>query len=119
MIGVMTAIINDQRRYPHGVPCWVDTEQPDLTAAARFYTALFGWTFTDAIPAEAPGSYLIATLDGHDVAAIGPGGANPAWNTYIACDDVDATGVIEEGVIEIDQDSIHGTILVTGTWLAP
>jgi len=87
----MTVTITDQRRYPHGVPCWVDTEQPDAEAAARFYTALFGWTFSDAMPAEAPGSYLIATLDGHDVAAIGPGEESPTWNTYIACDHVDTT----------------------------
>lgn len=91
----MSVLINDQRRYPHGVPCWVDTEQPDPKAASEFYAALFGWEFHDAMPPDAPGSYLIATLDGHDVAAIGPGptagSADPAWNTYIACDDADAT----------------------------
>jgi predicted enzyme related to lactoylglutathione lyase len=81
----------DQRTYPHGVPCWVDTEQPDLKEASRFYGALFGWHFEDAVPAEAPGSYLIATLDGHDVAAIAPGGGAAGWSTYIACDDADRT----------------------------
>lgn len=25
------------RTYPHGVPCWVDTSQPDADAASRFY----------------------------------------------------------------------------------
>ncbi|MGW0163111.1 VOC family protein [Mycobacterium sp. NPDC003323] len=79
------------RAYPPGVPCWIDLESPDVQAAAQFYGALFGWTFTDAIPAHAPGTYLIAELDGRDVAAIGPdGGADSArWNTYVAVDDAD------------------------------
>jgi predicted enzyme related to lactoylglutathione lyase len=82
---------NDQRRYPHGVPSWVDTEQPDLDMATRFYGALFGWSFADAMPADAPGSYLVATLDGHDVAAIAPSSGDARWNTYIACDDADTS----------------------------
>ncbi len=57
---------------PQGSPCWVDTEQPDVDAARHFYAGLFGWTFSDAVPADAPGTYLIASLDGADVAAIGP-----------------------------------------------
>src|SRR5919202_914253 len=40
--------MGEQRTYPHGVPCWIDTEQPDLAAASQFYGALFGWTFDDA-----------------------------------------------------------------------
>jgi predicted enzyme related to lactoylglutathione lyase len=81
-----------QRTYPHGVTCWIDSEQPDLAAAARFYGGLFGWTLTDAVPPDAPGSYLIATLDGQDVAALGPAtGDRAGWNTYVAVDDADAT----------------------------
>lgn len=86
--------ITDERRYPQGVPSWVDTEQPDLAGAAEFYGRLFGWSFSDAVPPGAPGSYLIASLAGHDVAAIGPaeaGAATARWNTYLACDDADAT----------------------------
>lgn len=85
--------MTDQRSYPAGVPCWVDVETPDVGVAASFYGGLFGWTFADAIPAGVPGTYLIATLDGHDVAAIGPAdGADIAqWNTYVAVDDADAT----------------------------
>lgn len=85
--------ITDQRRYPEGVPCWVDTAQPDPPAAADFYAGLFGWELTEAMPLGAPGSYLIATLDGHDVAAIGlqDPDEEPAWRTYIACEDADAT----------------------------
>jgi predicted enzyme related to lactoylglutathione lyase len=84
--------LTDARTYPHGVPCWVDVEQPDPEAARHFYGELFGWTFADAVPADAPGSYWIASLDGRDVAAVAPGSGGPvAWNTYVAVDDADAT----------------------------
>ncbi len=81
------------RTYPHGVPCWVDTVAHDVDEARRFYAGLFDWTFEDAVPADAPGSYLIATIGGQDVAAIAPAepGEEIAWHTYIAVDDVDAT----------------------------
>jgi uncharacterized protein len=85
--------VTDQRTYPDGVPCWIDTEQRDTDAACRFYGGLFGWSFADAVPAEAPGSYFIASLDGRDVAAVGPAtdDAAPEWNTYVAVDDADAS----------------------------
>jgi predicted enzyme related to lactoylglutathione lyase len=79
------------RTYPPGVPCWIDTEPADPDAARAFYGALFGWTFHDAMPAEAPGYYLIAQLDGADVAGIGMPSAEPnAWHTYLEVDDADA-----------------------------
>ena len=82
------------KTYPHGVPCWVDTVAHDLDEARRFYTGLFDWTYTDAIPADAPGNYLIATIGGEDVAAIASPDSDDetvAWRTYIAVDDADAT----------------------------
>jgi uncharacterized protein len=84
----------DQRRtFPSGVPCWIDIEPADADEAQQFYAGLFGWTFSDAMPPGAPGFYLIAHLDGHDVGAIAPPEpvSTGAWNTYIAVDDVDAT----------------------------
>jgi predicted enzyme related to lactoylglutathione lyase len=78
-----------QRTYPQGVPCWIDTEQPDVEAAAGFYTGLFGWTFEDAVPAGAPGRYLIAKLDGQDVAGMADTRGAAAWNTYISVEDAD------------------------------
>src|SRR3954452_21188469 len=78
----------DMRTYPQGVPCWVDTEQPDPEAASGFYGTLFGWTFENVMPPGAPSVYLIAKLHGHDVCAIGEGTAR--WNTYIAVNDADA-----------------------------
>ena len=79
-------------RYPAGVPCWVDTAQPDAQAAADFYRGLFGWELTNRMPPEAPGAYFEATLDGAAVAAVGSqaqNGAAPVWTTYIAVDSAD------------------------------
>jgi predicted enzyme related to lactoylglutathione lyase len=83
----------EPRTYPHGVPCWVDTDQQDVAAAQEFYGRLFGWTFENVLPADAQDAYLIATLDGQDVAAIASAqsGDEIAWNTYVAVDDADAT----------------------------
>jgi predicted enzyme related to lactoylglutathione lyase len=80
------------RRYPEGVTSWIDTDQPDVDAALVFYGDLFGWTFTDVLPPDAPGRYVIAALEGRDVAGIaGPSGGPTSWNTYVAVVDVDAT----------------------------
>ena len=32
--------------YPAGVPCWIDSAQPEPERAAGFYAELFGWDFT-------------------------------------------------------------------------
>src|SRR3954463_4660398 len=81
-------------RYPAGVPCWVDTEQPDPAAGAAFYGELMGWRLEDRMPPEAPGHYFEASLDGGRVAAVGSQiQAGPAdWLTYIAVDSADEAG---------------------------
>ena len=88
------------RTYPAGVTCWVDTEQPDLEAATVFYAGLFGWTLTDVVPPGAGDSYVVATLDGQDVAALAPaiGGRPAAWNTYVAVDDTDRVAAAVESL---------------------
>src|SRR5580765_7638819 len=81
--------------YLPGVPCWIDTSQPDPNAAAAFYRGLFGWETEDLMPPGSGGKYLVARLRGGDVAAIssradgdvGP----PAWNSYIWVDSADET----------------------------
>src|SRR5213079_2776240 len=55
--------------YPAGVPCWVDTNQPDPAGAARFYSGLFGWQTEDAMPPGAP--------------------PQAVWNTYIRVESAD------------------------------
>jgi predicted enzyme related to lactoylglutathione lyase len=86
--------VKDERHgYPAGVPCWVDTSQPDPKAAVDFYGGLFGWEFEDTAPPDQPGHYFIGRLRGLDVAAIGSqvDGAppTPVWNTYICVESAD------------------------------
>jgi uncharacterized protein len=81
--------------YIPGVPCWIDTSQPDPEAVLDFYGGLFGWEFENVMPEESDGKYFVARLRGGDVAAIGtiPEGAPPMamWNTYIWVDSADET----------------------------
>ena len=79
--------------YPAGVPCWVDTSQPDPVDAARFYSGLFGWQTEDAMPPDAGTHYYMARIGGRDAAAISsqsPGAPPQAmWNTYIRVESAD------------------------------
>ena len=60
----------DRDGYPAGVPCWVDTTQPDPDAAADFYGGLFGWELEDTMPPGSDGKYIMARIRGRDVAAV-------------------------------------------------
>ncbi len=79
--------------YIPGVPCWIDTSQPDPEAAVAFYGGLFGWEFEDVMPPGAPAKYFIARLRGRAVAAVGsiPESAQPTamWDTYMWVDSAD------------------------------
>jgi uncharacterized protein len=79
--------------YLPGVPCWIDTAQPDPRAAVAFYGDLFGWDFTDEMPPDSPVRYFVGRLRGGKVAAVTSSrdGAPPAWHTYIAVADADET----------------------------
>jgi uncharacterized protein len=81
-------------RYIPGVPCWIDTTQPDPDAAAAFYGELFGWELENVMPEGSP-KYYIARLGGKDVGAVSalPPGApeSAAWNTYVWVDSADET----------------------------
>ncbi|MDO9396831.1 MAG: VOC family protein [Herbiconiux sp.] len=102
-----------KRTYPPGVTCWVDTEQPDPAAAADFYGGLFGWSFENAMPPDAPEVYLIATLGGRDVGAIGTAsGSSARWSTYVAVDDADTAAAAVTsaggGILQAPQDAGPG-----------
>jgi len=79
--------------YIPGVPCWIDTSQPDPEAAVAFYRDLFGWDFEDVMPPESEGKYFIGRIRGGDVAGVGsvPEGAPPmaTWNTYVWVESAD------------------------------
>ena len=87
----------ERNGYIPGVPCWVDTNQPDPDAVLPFYRGLFGWEFENAMPEGSGGKYFIARLRGGDVAAVGssPEGAPPGavWNTYVWVDSADEAAV--------------------------
>jgi uncharacterized protein len=89
--------------YIAGVPCWVDTSQPEPEAAVDFYSVLFGWGFEDVMPPESEGRYFMARIRGGDVAAVGslPEAAPPraVWNTYVWVQSADETAanVVEAG----------------------
>jgi predicted enzyme related to lactoylglutathione lyase len=82
--------MSERDRYPAGVPCWVETLQPNLQAAMNFYGPLFGWEFgaQASMPGDPSGRYVVAQVAGRDVAGIGSpalrsGTPTPAWLTYI------------------------------------
>src|SRR3954451_1470861 len=75
-------------------PAWVDLGTTDTAAASRFYSTLFGWD-VQVNPDPQYGGYGRATLDGKDVAGIGPtmSPQQPvAWSVYIGTDDAEALG---------------------------
>jgi len=101
-----------------GVPCWVDTWQPDAAGAAAFYAALFGWQ-TDVTDAPAGATvHVMCRLRGRDVAAIGgrPAGDGPdlpvAWGTYVEVartDDTVAAATAAGGTVAMAPfDSLDG-----------
>lgn len=84
--------MSERDRYIPGVPCWVDTNQPDPQAACRFYADLFGWEVEQVLP---DGGYAIGRIRGGDVAGVAsiPDDAPPVatWNTYVWVDSADET----------------------------
>jgi uncharacterized protein len=109
--------MSDQDRYIPGVPCWVDTNQPDPEAAVAFYGGLFGWEFEDVTPPGAPVRYFLAWLRGGAVAGVASQPEETqravAWDTYVWVADADAAaakvrtaggGVLSEPVDIGDRD---------------
>ena len=79
--------MSERDGFQHGVPCWVDTWQDDVQAAAAFYTGLLGWE------AQVGEQYTMFTHRGRDAAGAGaplPAGSAPAWTSYVWVDDADA-----------------------------
>jgi uncharacterized protein len=81
--------------YIPGVPCWVDTSQPDPQAVLPFYSGLFGWELVNVMPEGSGEEYFIGYIRGGDAAGVGslPEGAPrvATWNTYIWVDSADET----------------------------
>jgi len=82
--------------YTQGTPCWVDLMASDQQAAIDFYKDLFGWSAE--VGTEETGGYAMCLLNGRPVAGIGQAMAMgdqpapaPAWTTYLASTDADAS----------------------------
>jgi uncharacterized protein len=108
--------VSERDGFQHGVPCWVDTWQPDADAAVAFYQELFGWEAEDTMPAGIEGKHYMCRLRGRDVAAVAsrPSQAPPvtAWNTYVWVDDAVRTAdqAVETGgsVLTEPFDALDG-----------
>lgn len=66
-------------QHEHGIPCWIQTFQPDVARAAAYYAALFGWDIDDRGDAR---------LEGRLVAGIRPTAGPAAWGTFVRVDDL-------------------------------
>jgi hypothetical protein len=77
--------------FPDGAPSWADLSTPDLAGAQRFYSGLFGWSFTE--PAAEMGHYTMAQIGGKNVVGMAPkqpGMDMPTvWSVYLNSSDVD------------------------------
>ncbi len=87
------------KAYPDGVFSWVDLGTSDTSAAKRFYSDLFGWSFLD-LPTDSGNVYSMAQLESFNVAGLGPmdpdmqaQGVPPFWTSYVKHSDVDAVAV--------------------------
>jgi predicted enzyme related to lactoylglutathione lyase len=84
-------------RHPHGSFSWAELATTDTTGAKDFYTALFGWTFTDGPMGPGPEDvYTRLQLEGKDVGALYPmmkeqraQGAPPFWLAYVTVGSAD------------------------------
>ena len=90
-----------------GKVVFVELVTPDMAAAKKFYGGLFGWTFSDT---QKDGmDYSEASLDGHSVAGLvqrkmgTSEHRRPAWLSFIAVRDVDATNktALEHGAKQL------------------
>ena len=82
---------------------WNELATKDTGAAAAFYTNLLGWT-TQEMPMGDGRSYTMWLFGGQPVGGMFPAkGApfedeKPAWLSYVAVDDIDATVAKVEGL---------------------
>ena len=80
--------------YIPGVPCWIDTSQPDPDAAAAFYRGLFGWEVEDPMPpgsGEVPGRPAPRRRRSRDLVGAGRSDGAGRWNTYVWVESADET----------------------------
>ena len=89
------ARMQETPEYKPGTFCWVELGTTDGEAAKKFYTELFGWTFTDS-PVGPGMVYTMLKLDGKDVGALyqmpsemTSQGIPPHWLSYASVTSAD------------------------------
>jgi predicted enzyme related to lactoylglutathione lyase len=83
--------MSERDGYQPGVPCWVDTWQPNADATAGFYAGIFGWETEGP-----PGGPFVCKLRSRDVAMVGqlpPEHSHrpSAWMTHVWVESADET----------------------------
>ena len=96
--------------YVPGTFCWVELGTTDGEAAKKFYTELFGWTFTDS-PVGPGMVYTMLKLDGKDVGALYTmpdemiaQGVPPHWLSYASVTNADETAAKVKELPPIHKD---------------
>jgi hypothetical protein len=91
------ARLQETTDYAPGTFCWVELATTDSAGAKRFYTELFGWTFTDS-PIGPDMVYTMLKQDGKDVGALYQMGSEmtsqgipPNWLSYVSITSADET----------------------------
>ncbi|GAA4284421.1 VOC family protein [Brevibacterium daeguense] len=80
----------------NGTPVWISLNCQDVEAARRFYTNLFGWTFTP--PEESMGGYQLIMLGEETVGGMmrsmnpdgSPADVPSAWTVFLHVRDIEA-----------------------------
>jgi uncharacterized protein len=102
--------MSERDGYMPGVPCWIETWQPDAAAAADFYSGLLGWEAERTTPEGAPAEYVMCRIRGRDVVGIGsgtPGAADDAGHAGAGADSASATAA---WITYIQVDSVTDTV---------
>jgi uncharacterized protein len=112
--------MSERTSYEPGTPCWIDLGTPDQDAAGEFYGGLFGWELKEDENAEQTGGYRTAQLGGKAIGGVMKlmqEGQPPAWLTYIAVEDAEATAAkaVEAGATVLAEPMAvldYGTMAV-------
>jgi predicted enzyme related to lactoylglutathione lyase len=104
--------MSEKTTFRPGTPCWIDLGTPDQDGAGEFYGRLFGWQLHEEGNAEDTGGYRTAEIDGRAVGGVMQVSEEeqpPAWLTYFATDDADATAAAAR---EAGGDVLHEPMTV-------
>ena len=86
--------MSERNGFENGVPCWVDTWQPDADAAVAFYTDLFGWEAEETTPRLGPPTLHVQAARPRrdlDQVTAACAGSHPVWGTYVWVESAEET----------------------------